>query len=217
MTGVYRPIRLPAALRIVFLYSALGMAMAGCSLLEIAPVDDGSYLVYIVTDKFGGNYPCTLHFKRAQRGLLEVTVEQPSVKVSGDDGAEAGHEDLPFLITPDDDGKILVSRFLKRRGGMPLSLADYGPVWLQPHTLKPGDTTGADLRITGKIDKWHGQEVCVVEMNGLQSVVRGTWYYSVKTGILIGCEQGTIVSDLLKPSGKPAGILLTQSNIPGLN
>jgi hypothetical protein len=86
MNSVCRPIRLPAALRAVFVSSALGMAMAGCSLFEIAPVDDGSYLAYSVTDLFGGNYPCTLHFKRAQRGLLEVTVEQPSVKVSGDDG-----------------------------------------------------------------------------------------------------------------------------------
>jgi hypothetical protein len=217
MNGAYRPIRFPATLRKVFRYSALGMAMAGCSLLEIAPVDDGSYLTYTVTDTFGGTYPCTLHFKRAQRGLLEVTIEQPTVKVSGDDEDEAAPEERPLLISPDDDGKILVSRFLKRRGGMPLSLAEYGPVWLQPHSLKPGDTTGADLRITGKIDKWHGQEVCVVELTGMQTVIRGTWYYSTKTGILIGCEQGDLAEDLLNPGGKPAGILLTESNISGLN
>jgi hypothetical protein len=100
---------------------------------------------------------------------------------------------------------------------MPLSLEEYGPVWLQPHTLKQGDTTGADIRITGKIDNWHGQEVYAVELTGMQTVIRGTWYYSTKTGILIGCEQAALAADLLNPGGKPAGILLTESNIPGLN
>lgn len=216
MTSLRCLIRLPLAACF-----SLGMATAGCSFLEIAPVNDGSYLHYTVTDIYGGNYTCTLHFKRAQRGLLEVTVEQPSVKVSASGRAGAGPEERPSLISPDDDGKILVSRFLKRRGGMPLSLADYGSVWLQPRTMKPGSQTGVDLAfgtgMTDKIDKWHGQEVYVVEMNGVQGTVRGTWYYSTKTGILIGCELGDLVSDFIKPNAKPAGILLTESNIPALH
>jgi hypothetical protein len=210
-----------------FSFAGALLLPVGCSFIQIAPLDEGSYLEYRTTDYDGEASTCSLQFKDGGRNLLEIVLGDkdgnPMVTPKEGDGDDEDfsslHTRYATLIFPDDNGKILVSRFMKRRSGMRCSLGEFGPLWLPPNILRSskslGFCDGFDSATVEGAGEWRGKRVVTVKASRREGAETKTWYYGEATGILVGCE---ITSTREEYSGSPqtALLVLDRSNIVGL-
>lgn len=220
--ALFRLLRRGKTARAALLCAVVCLLMPQCSFLDPAPVDDGTVIAYSIRDEFGTRSVCTLRFGKAPRGLLELmvdrrdSVEIPSVSHRGTPGL---FDTLEPVVTPDGNGRILVSRFLKRRGGHRLVLNEFGPPWLPPCQLTTsrrfelGPRFGA--AIVDTIVLWRNRKVCVITIGGRESTIAGTSYYSAATGVLLKSSIVNSSTRYFSPDSS-AGLVLSGSNIPGI-
>lgn len=205
---------------------------SGCGFIEIAPFHDGSYLTYTATDLYGNTSQHTLRFKNASRNLLEVVIEHQQNRKELPQPDFYDYEEVEEMINdpqsaqlpqkqilPDKNDKILVSRFLKQKGGVRLCFDEYGPLWLPKKLLKPGKKLTIehfhDNAAVTAIAQWKEWQVFVVTLNDDGRAIKGTWYYSTKTGILVGGEFETGALESLGTTTK-AGMVLTETSFSDL-
>jgi hypothetical protein len=217
---------LPASLAVTI------MIIGGCSLLQTVPVDEQSYLQYRINRGYGGTCQATLRFKNAPRNMIEVTVEQPvppaepAQSITSEE--DASPEEIAFsrrqetpvpVIAPDDNNKILVSRFFTRKGGYRLELESFGPLWLPTIMLVPGRTVNLGFMagdvVVGQETVWNTRRVVPLRKKGGDPEARGVWYYSPATGFLVGFDPEERSND---ESGEAysRGLVLAETNIEGL-
>ena len=111
------------------------LVISGCAYFEPAPLKDGMHLSYKVK---GMNGTCDITFTEIKSGRFEVTVS-----VSDDYVSSA------YFIKPnEEDNKIIVDRYMKRRNGKPLEFENFGPLWCPPSQRKKGKNIGAMVRET---------------------------------------------------------------------
>jgi len=200
----------------------LSLLTLHCSSLTPAPVSDETCLTYSIKDEFNTASICSLCFKKGPRGLLELIVTQRDTVR----GAPSPREKSPGLfdttepvVSPDADGRVLASRFLKRRGGARLVLNEFGPPWLPPYQLTRGHRFDLGARFgTAVVDTvltWRGKKVCVVTIGGKESTISGTCYYSAATGILFNSRVINSSTRYYSPDSV-ATLVLSASNIPGI-
>ncbi|MGD2278739.1 MAG: hypothetical protein PVH45_01425 [Candidatus Omnitrophota bacterium] len=178
---------------------------SGCGDFALAPLKDGSYLKYEFRSKeFTGS--CKIVFNEISATYFEVSVEDPQ-----------GLLGRPFA-RPGRDGKVLVNRMMKRRGGRPLEFDELGPVWVPPATRRKGGRAGIDMVFSGtfedKIADWKKWKVYAVEATIFRGAFSGTWYYDTTTGFLVGHEKKTVATSFFTKT--PPYWILTGSNIEGL-
>lgn len=192
-----------------------------CSFLVPAPVDEGTFITYSVKDEFNTRSVCTLRFKKGPRGLLVVSPnEYVTAAAKQPRGSGFGAFDtLEPAITPDDNGKVLMSRFFKRRGGSRLVLNEFGPPWLPPGLLTPGHRFELGVRfgaaIVDTIAMVSGKKVCVVKIGGRETVISGINYYSMATGILFRSRVVNGSTRYYSPDST-AELVLQSTNIRGM-
>lgn len=200
----------------------LCLLLPGCSSLTPAPINDETCLTYSIKDEFNMTSVCTLCFTKGPRGLLELVVTQRDTVM----GASALREKKPGLfdttepvVKPDPDGKILTSRFLKRRGGQRLLLNEFGPLWLPPYQLTVHRRFDLGARfgaaVVDTVLTWRNKKVCIVTIGGKESTISGTGYYSVSTGILFSSRVINSSTRYYSPDSI-ATLILSASNIPGI-
>jgi hypothetical protein len=208
--------------RVLFCLTLWQFLLPGCSSLAPSPVGDETRITYTIKDEFNTRSVCTLRFIKGPRGLLEVVVsQQDSVRdPSAQDGKPPGLFDTTEpVVKPDPNGKILTSRFLRRNGGSRLMLTEFGPLWLPPYQLTPGQRFDLGTRfgaaVVDTIITWHGKKLCVVDLGGKQSTISGTSYYGVASGMLFSSRVTNSSTRYYSPDSI-ATIMFSSSNIPGI-
>lgn len=201
---------------------SLCLFLPQCSSLTPAPVSDETQITYTIKDEFNTRSVCTLRFKKGPRGLLELVVSQRDTIRESFARSEKNiglFDTAEPVVAPDPDGKIVTSRFLKRRGGLRLVLTEFGPPWLPPYqlTLYHRFDLGARFgtAVADTIITWHGKKLCVVTLGGKQSTISGTSYYSVASGMLFSSRVTNSSTRYYSPDSV-ATIMLSSSNIPGI-
>jgi hypothetical protein len=101
-------------------------------------------------------------------------------------------ENLLLSIGADENGMVIVSRFLKCIGGERLSFQNFGPLWLPPVLFVPDAKINLGfLYSNAKMEKkgvWNGRPVYCIVIDEKERETRGTIYYHATTGILVGAE-----------------------------
>ncbi|MFQ5952037.1 MAG: hypothetical protein ACE5JK_01350 [Candidatus Omnitrophota bacterium] len=179
---------------------------AGCVSFAPAPIKDGAYLKYELRSKdFTGS--CKIVFKQVNNTYFEVIADDPD-----------GLLGRPFAKPNRRDGKVMVNRWMKRRGGRPLELEQLGPIWVPPAERARGGRAGIDLVFSGtfedEITQWKGWEVYKVTATIFRGAFSGTWYYDRTTGFLVGHERKTVATSFFTKT--PPYFILIDSNIEGL-
>jgi hypothetical protein len=191
-----------------------------CSFLKPAPVDCGTSVIYIIRDEFGKKSVCTLRFKKARQGLLALTVDQRDSAASlPKNGGFGLFDTIEPVIAPDENGAILVSRFLRRKGGERLALSEFGPPWLPPYQLTSHRRIALGARFgaatVDSVFMWRNNRLCTVRIGNDKSTISGTSYYNASTGLLL---SGAVVNSSTRyySPDSTARIQIASSNIPGL-
>lgn len=190
----------------ILFVSAILLFLAGCSNRTPAPIFDGAYLKYTIESDY-----LTIKFSQLNSKYFEV------ILFSSD-------EDMllnKFSKAKQDDGKVLVDKFMKRRSGKLLELKGIvGPVWIPQALRKKGRNEGIDLIFsavqTDEVKEWRGRQVYAVTASLFRGAVSGTWYYDVNSGFLVGCNSRTVLSDFLSSGKDTPEFVLVESNIKEL-
>jgi hypothetical protein len=128
-------------------------------------------------------------------------------------------EPTRLSINADENGKVIVSRFLKRRGGERLSFHNFGPLWLPPVLFVPQATIDLGIFFSkatvGDKCVWNKRQAYRIIIDEKERETNGTLYYSVALGILIGAEiqNPSMYSD---GASQKTVLELSGSNISGL-
>ena len=195
----------------------------GCSSLVPAPVGDETNITYSIKDEFGTRSLCTLRFLKGPRGLLELVVtERDTLKDSS--GVSRGKNPGLFdttepVVSPDADGRILASRFLKRRGGSRLVLNEFGPPWLPSYQLTRGRRFDLGMRfgaaIVDSIVIWRNKILWVVSLGGRRARFRGPAITALQPEFLVCCKVINASTRYYSPDSV-ATLILSATNIPGI-
>ncbi|MBU0468570.1 MAG: hypothetical protein KKF78_06690 [Candidatus Omnitrophica bacterium] len=187
---------------IIYLF-CISLFFVGCSSRTPSSIFDGAYLKY----KIDSDY-LTINFTKVSNKYFEVSL------VSSDEKMLVNN----FVKTNKEDGKVLVDRFMKRRDGKLLELKGViGPVWVPEKFRKKGSNEGIDLIFsavqTDEIREWRSTQVYAVTASLFRGAVSGTWYYDVKSGVLVGCNAKTVMSEFLSSGEDEPALILIETNI----
>jgi hypothetical protein len=165
--------------RRLILLLALGCNKAGTE-GPAAPVTDGGYLVYAVTESSPvgtEHYQLKLSF-REQSNRYQITFE------STDAEKKAPAVRVDRALVPDDN---VITAF------------DLGRLWLPPEARRSGARTPCGV-VSGprKFQRWE-----VFAIDGACALAAGTRYYEVSTGMLVGFQfpGGQEITAQLESSG----------------
>ena len=113
-------------------------------------------------------------------------------------------------VTPGNSQKI-VNKRLESSGGAVYEVGLLGPLWIPPSSVKVGGKAhGSSI---SEVKHWKEWDVGVVKASfGVGGALRGTWYYEVNTGFLVGGNKTTVMSS----QGEGIQFVLSETNLEGL-
>jgi len=152
------------------LLASLGL-VGGCDVGGVSPARDGLYLEYQV----GESSSCALSFEDAGGGKFRVVAEP---------------ERCSLWPGAPSDGEVLVDHNLRPAGGGKLEWGEAVLLWLPKNKRKPGSyrsVAGGGGFSVSRVERWHDWDTAVIQAK--IALLKGVWYYDVKTGFLVGMEK----------------------------
>lgn len=151
---------------------------------------------------------CEILFSKVNNRYFEVHVKDPR-GLLGD----------PFAEPSGKDGRVMVDRYMRNRGGTTFQMKALGPMWINAATRARGGKAALDFifsgATTGEIKKWKKWDVFEVQATIFRGAVTGTWYYDRNTGFLVGFQQKTVATSFFTKN-IPYWILVG-TNIKGMS
>ncbi|HBG62338.1 MAG: hypothetical protein A2Y03_02645 [Omnitrophica WOR_2 bacterium GWF2_38_59] len=191
---------------LIFVF-CISLFVMGCSRRAPSPIFDGAYLKYKLDSEY-----LTVKFSKVNNKYFEIGFNFSNENMLVDN----------FVKTDQNDGKVLVDRFMKRRDGKLLMLKGViGPVWLPENFRKKGSNEGIDLIFsavqTDEMRKWKSVQVYAITASLFRGAISGTWYYDERSGFLVGCNAKTVISEFLSSGEDDPTLVLIETNITGVS